>query len=612
MAVPDATRLSFDGLKASLIDTLRANPRFTDYNFSGSGMNVLLDVLANAAYIQSMYYHMVAQESFIESAQIRRNVVSLAAALGYMPSSKKSAVAVVDIDFGTQRPSRTSVATGDVLSASVGGSGYSFEAAADVPIVAVAGGRWAAIGVPVVEGVRRSMGFVASGDPENDVFVIPDPDVDMGSLVVRVQANETNTEGFSDQWSMARTVRDLGAESRVFFASETDGERYAIRFGDGFVGRALQRGNRVTAQWVSTLGADANGVGASDSSARRVFKYAPWPTATVRVVDAAAGGSDRESMDSVRANAPLAFAGQDRAVTASDYQSIIARDYGSGTDSYVWGGEDNDPPKYGEVFVSIRPPNGRVLSDTEKRFISDQIFKSRNMIGVSPTIVDPDYIYVRVESEVTFDPMLTAFNSTELQTLVQDRIAEYVGSSLNSFNRSLRFSKLSKIIDDLSVAIVGNQTSLTMEKRFEPDPRSRAAYVVAFGNPIERSRGVTSTAFRYTNPATGMVVDASIADDGDGKLSVVSGGSVIAANIGTVDYESGRVAISRLQLASTPPGGVVAIRARPAGMDILSERNTIITLDQDDPSAVIVSCVPVSAARPGQSGTPFPFRTSNR
>lgn len=590
--------LDFDSIKSALKDYLGGQTAFADYNFEGAGINILLDALAYNTHYEAFYNNMIANEMFLDSAADRSNVVSHAKHLGYTPTSVRGSEATVSIVLGSTVGYTESyyIPRGEQLNATKDGVSYTFSVKTPVQIDLAAEDGYHFTNVVVQQGVQRSQSFIYDSNDPRRKFIIPENNVDTSTLRVRVQNSATDSTGFVDLWDLGTNFNDLTSTSKAYFLQEVEDNKYEIYFGDGVIGKALENGNLVTVNYLVSDGPVTNDIGERDTATSRSFTYGSGNT--VVVTSKASGGANRESIESIRFRAPLGFQAQNRAVTVRDYQSILVNDYPDIESVSVWGGEDNVPPDYGAVYIAFKPQSGLIIPETRKTSIADSILTSKNIVGVRVNVVDPDYIYLRVDSTVNYNPDLSSVQASSLEALVSGRIRDYTDTYLEKFSKGLRYSKLLKEIDDTDASILSNETNIMMEKRYSPNNNELQSFILDFNNPIYHPHDghmagvVTSTKFRITTTG-GVQKNVFFEDDGSGKLrlveDLVGNTEVIDTNAGSVDYSAGTVSLSSLNIDSAIDYEDIRVRATPANKDIDSDRRTILVIDSEDSSAVNVT-----------------------
>ncbi len=593
--------LDFDSIKNSLKDYLRGQTAFVDYNFEGAGINILLDVLAYNTHYEAFYNNMIANEMFLDSAVDRANIVSIAKHLGYTPTSVRTAEATVNITLGSTVGYTEDyyLPRGEVFSAIKDGVTYTFVVKNPVKIDLDAENGYHFSNVVLQQGKVKSSSFIFDSNDPDRKFIIQDKNADTSTFRVRVQNSTTDSTGYTDLWSLASDFNDLEGDSKAYFLQEVDLERYEMYFGDGVIGAALENGNLVTVNYVVSDGPVVNGIGITDSASNRSFSYGSGNT--VVVVDPASGGADRESKESVRFRAPLGYQAQNRAVTVRDYQSILVNDYPDIESVSIWGGEDNDPPEYGAVYVSFKPQSGLIIPESRKRSIANSLTERKNIVGIRTKIVDPDYLYLRVKSVVNYDPDLSSLGAASLANLVGNSIRDYTDTYLEKFKRGLRYSKFLKEIDDVDPSILSNETDITLEKRYSPNNNEVQSFRLQFFNPIYHPHdghtpGVVSST-RFTIAYLGGTIrTVFVEDDGYGKMrlmEIIDNDKVLLdSNIGSVDYQKGVVSVNSLRILDGADYFEIRVRAVPDQQDIDSTQNSILVIDPEDSSAVTISMAP--------------------
>jgi hypothetical protein len=598
------TDLDFDSIKNNLKHYLRSQEEFKDYNFEGSGMSILLDLLAYNTHYQSFYANMVANEMFMDSAVLRNSVVSLGKHLSYVPRSVTAPVATLNLKW-ISNPGAY-VSRGSIFTATSDGQTYSFVTLSNHDILETeASTSWEATNVQVYEGRISTISFVADSNNPDQRFVVPDKNVDTRTLTVRVQTSRANTEGFSSIWEPVRNIVDLTTTSKAYFIQEIEDEKYEIYFGDGVVSEAISDGNIITIEYLSSHGADANNIGHHDSASAPTFNYG---TASVKVLNKAGGGAVRESTDSVKYYAPLAYQAQERAVTTNDYEYILLRDYPDIKSVYIWGGEDNEPPQYGKVFISLKPKEGRWIGELEKITIAQDLLKRRNVVGILPEVVDPVYVFLNFNGTVNYDSRKTISSGVDLAEKVHSYILTFVESDLEKFNKSLYYSKFSAGIDAIDDAILSNNIEIQMEFRLAPRLNDIQTYEFGFGNGIYHPHDghipvLTTTSFTHFNGVDN--VPSFIEDDGYGKLRLYNWNTSGDKNIyndaiGSVDYSTGKIVVKGFAPISIPNVSEIKFYANPDTKDIEIQRNIILTSDTTNKQSIELTMVDTS--RTGNTG----------
>lgn len=611
--------LDFDQIKENLKEYLRGQELFKDYDFEGSTLSIILDLLAYNTHYQAFYANMAANESFLDSAVLRPSVVSLAKHLNYTPRSSKAAQLLVDILLdqsitdsvlqGKQFLERGSIFNGKDSN----GETMQFVNMENYKAVR-RGGQNRFQNVVLYQGYMKQVSFVAETQIMQDVkFTIPDPTVDIDTLDVFVQRSQNDSSGATVLWTKAKDINLLTPDSQVYFVQNNRDGLWEVYFGDGILGKAIENGNLVTLRYLVTKGSQGNGVGFNDSPVRRALTVGGTDT---RIVDiriktdssdntiVSFGGRDAESTESIRFYAPRNYQAQDRAVTAEDYRALLGREYSDRADSFfIWGGEENDPPQYGKVYISIKPKVGTRLSLEEKQSIERTLLGEKNLLTITPEVVDPDILYVNPSVTVYYDDSKTTLNKEGVESRVGSIVRTYASSSLGVFERNFRMSKFSSLIDGSSPAINSNVTTITLSKRFEPNLSRPTAYTIKFDNalfhPIDGYTPILSSdMFGYRDSTSSAIVkplvNCFLEDDGYGNIRIYkilgSQKITINRNIGSVDYVTGKVFLRNFypEYLSTDKTelGLMVI---PQNRDIFARRNQIILIED---AGIQVSAIP--------------------
>lgn len=626
--------LDYDQIKQSLKDYLRGQEMFKDYDFEGSALNIILDLLAYNTHYQAFYANMIANEAFLDSAVVRNSVVSLAKQLDYRPRSKKAARVVVNIQLPNNKTSLQNMNSGVEFIA----PGTSFTArnslgktvnfiALDNYRFQIIGGQYWVYGATLYEGTMKSTSFVVNSKDTLQRFIIEDTNIDIDTLVIRVQSSVTDSGGIQDIWVRATDINNLNGDSKVFFVQEAENGKWEVYFGDGVMGKAVQNGNLITMLYLQTNGVDGNGIGSTDSVASRAFTSSDGRYTVSVVTDQygnpqpSFGGADPESIDSIKYYAPRNYQAQERAVTADDYLSILAREYSLRSESFlVWGGEENDPPQYGKVFISVKPKNSAKLSLTEKQAISNTILGKRNLLTVTPEVVDADVTYINPSITVYYDPRRTQTTADVLAKGVQDKILSYSDTYLDQFGKNFRQSKFNSYIDGLDGSFNSSSAIIRLEKRIEPQFSRVLPYTIRFDNalihPLDGYPSILdSSSFFYQDLTVSGEnkpnVAAYLDDDGYGNVRIYKkvGEERIYLNLkaGTVDYTTGLVQLKAFSPQGIPDGSVeIKITVSPSEKDIFVRRNQVLAVNPSGINVVMVQ--EKTVIDNNASDSKFPFR----
>lgn len=603
MPLTNFTNLDFDQIRTSLRDYLRANSNFTDYDFEGSNLSSLIDVLAYNTYITSYNANMVANEAFIDSATIRENVVALARNIGYIPRSRRSSRATitftVDTTNITPAPASLTLHKGPVAASNAvfGNQSFIFSILEDITVPVFENvARFE--NVEIYEGVLLTNFFTYSSRNPNQRFILPNSGIDTTLLSVNVRSSEQSSS--SNRFILDDTLIEINSSSRVFFLQEIADERYEIIFGDGIFGEALEEGNFIIADYIVSNGESANGVSQFSFSGRLTYtrNSTEYIVATgislLSTEISANGGESIETVESIRNYAPRVYATQNRAVTANDYETLIpAKIYPETESISVFGGEELIPPQYGKVFISIKPRNGDFLPNLIKENIRRRL-RRYAVAGVVPEILDLKYLYIEVDSKVYYNTN-RANNSQQVSSLIQRNANSYAESTeMNRYGARFKYSKFLKIIDDSHQSVTSNITKVQMRRDLRVTLNTFAEYQIGFGNQfhIKSMTGynIKSTPFRIS----GIQQDVYLSDVPDtnrttGSLflftlpSVTSTEpSVIRRNVGRIDYQNGIVTLNPINITSgreRDGQAIVEISAIPQSNDVIGLQDLYLQLD---------------------------------
>ena len=618
--------LDFDQIKTQIKDYLRSNSNFTDFDFEGSNFSVLIDTLAFNSYISAYNANMVSNEVFIDSATLRENVTSLARNIGYVPSSKKAAKATVSFFVDTSalstKPKTLTLRAGLVaVSDQFGGSNYTFCIPEDITVNVVSETAFFT-DIEIYEGTFLSKEFTVDVSDIDQRFIVPNANVDTSTLVVKVK--DFDFALTSVTYSLVDTIIDITSSSTIYLLQEVADEKYELLFGDGVFGKRLENNNVVTATYVITNGADANGVDSFTFSGRLVDNESRVVTtgvSPISVTSASTGGGAIESVDSVRNYAPKNYAAQNRAVTPTDYETIIKKVFPETESSVVYGGEEVDPPQYGRVFLGIKPKNGNYLSNFIKSDIELKL-KKYSVAGIVPKVIDLKYIYIEINSHVYFNAnKIDGANS--VKSTVTETLETYSKSiELNKFGARLKYSKLLKQIDDTNSAITSNITTVVMRRDLRPALNQFADYELCYGNEFHvRSQGsnIKSTGF-FIDGYSGEVflTDVPNADLKTGVLQLITKksptqvGRVVRPNMGTVDYVKGEIIMDAIRIINTSVESadtpIIEIQAVPESNDVIGKQDLYLQLDI---SKSIITAVPDTiASGSDQAGSEYSVSSS--
>jgi hypothetical protein len=573
--------LDFDSIKSNLIEFIRSKPGFTDANFEGSGLSILADVLAYNTYYNAVTANMIVPEMFLETAIKRSTACLHAKRVGYLPRSARAPVAIVDVEvFPEDTPDSLTLGKNALFSTALNGSSLSFVTIAAATTVRT-DNRYVFKGVHLYEGTLTTFKYEVT-DVSTNRFTIPSYDVDTSLLNVRVQKSATNTK--TTIFNRYESIVDVDGETAAYFLKVNEAGFYEVYFGDGVIGTPIEVGNIVTLEYVVTNKSTGNGCFNFDLN----DSIGGYGNITVTTVSAAIGGQDFEDTESIKFNAQRRILSQDRAVTAPDYEAVIPDLFPCDSIS-VWGGERNDPPVYGKVFVSIKPMRSTdVLTTSNKNFIKNELIKKKNIVTVIPEIVDPEYTNVVINSTIYFDQISSQYSAEAIKSIATDDIYTYLAGTINKFNKNLRFSQFVKAIDEIDASILSNITTLRMKKTLKPNTGFLTKYEVSFNNPIKASSNIAQQVQTSAFKIFGSTTDYYI-DDEAGILRMYSleGGvkKIINPTVGTVDYAKGKISIDGLIITTSSN---IIITVNPASSDLFTVRNTILAINKEDITVKVI------------------------
>jgi len=604
------TELDFPDIKNNLKNYLKQQTVFNDYNFEGSGLSILLDVLAYNTHYNAMAAHLALNEAFLDSAQIRGNAVSRARMLGYVPRSQLSPRATVTLVVTRPESDTTTTSLdlprGTKLSTTVEGDSFNF-VTLETQTSVISGSTFTFTDVPIAEGVYTSIKYRVDNDISIQRHQLPHPTSDTSTLRVRVQANEESTS--YDIFTLFTTLLNVTAASKIFHLQENASGYYEIYFGDGVTGTKPENNNIVTLDYVYSSGTVANGA----SIFEMVDSIGGFTEITVTTVTNATGGTVQESLESIRYNAPLTFTSQNRAVTSDDYRAIIQREFSNIKAISTWGGEDQATPDYGKIFICIRPNTADVLTTAEKTTIIDTVLKGKNVVSITPEIVDPNYTYLELDVSFKFNPNLTDRTSVELKAVVTDTIDDYNLNDLNKFDGVFRHSALLKAIDSADPSILNSTVRPFLFQNITPENTGSNNFSLTFAGALYVPSGITDSVISSTAWEIGGVVMyfADRAITGSDNRLVYAYKLVNTVKVTTID-DCGLVnpAAGTITLNNFIPDATTVIRitATPNSLDIAPKRDELISIDA---TRTTMTAEEDTIAVQGSSGT-ISYTTTSR
>ena len=598
MALVNFTNLDFDQIKSSIREYLRANSNFTDYDFEGSNLSIIIDTLAYNTYISSYNANMISNEVFIDGATLRENVVSLARNIGYVPHSRSASKAnisfFVDTTGFTTNPLTLTLKSGVVAttSTSFGNQNYSFIIPQDITIPVV-NGIALFENVNIYEGTFIINNFSVDANNPNQKFILENANIDIDSINVFVRDTQAST--IKNSFKLSKNLFDITSESRVFFIQEIEDQRYELIFGDGIFGKKLNNLNYIEVSYNITNGESANGVSSFNFNGRIVDNYNRVITTGISLIttnSSSQNGREIESVESIRKYAPRKYSSQNRAVTATDYETIIPTIYPEAESISVFGGEDLNPPKYGRVFISIKPINGPFVSNQIKDNIKSSLRKY-SVAGIVPEIIDLKYLYLETDTTAYYNSNST-FDANSIKDAILTNIRNYTNSKeLNKYGARFKYSKYLKIIDDSNSAVTSNITKVIMRRDLGVVLNTFADYEICYGNEFhiktQNGYNIKSSGFNVSgindtlyltdipnsNGLTGSIVFF--------KLQSSTESVIVKRNVGIIDYVKGEIRLYPVNIISTSKTSfsqpIIEISVIPKSNDVIGLQDLYLQLD---------------------------------
>jgi len=590
----DISELDFENIKGSLKRFLSNQNEFKDYDFEGSSLAILLDLLAYNTHYLAYNANFVANEMFLDTAQLRSSVASLAKLVGYTPNSARAPIADLKLVINDGTGSIITIPAGTKFTSSIDDLTYSFVTVADKTVQPV-DGVYTAQSLNVYEGTYVSYNYTYDEQDIDQRFLISSDRVDTTTIKVVIQNSASDVT--TNVYTKATSITELNGTSKVFFLQEAEDGQYEIYFGDGVIGKKLDDGNIINVSYVVTNKTEANGATAFTLSG----SISGFTDITVTVNSSAQGGAEPESLQSIKRNTPDFYSSQDRAVTIEDYKSKVKQLYANTQAVSAWGGEDAETPFYGRVYISILPTSGSNLTDSTKaRIVTD--LKKYSVASVTPVIVDPETTNVLLTSTIKFDEKVTTKTSDTLKSNIITTITNYNANTLQSFDTIFRHSKLTGLIDDTDESILSNITTVRLRKSFIPTIGSSTKYTINFANALYNPHSGHASVEGGILSSTGFKIDGDttniwfLDDDGQGNVrryrmdgSVRSYGN---STQGTIDYSTGKVEVNSLNVSNIEnirgaASTVIEVTVKPNSNDLVPIRNQILEIDVANSSVTV-------------------------
>jgi hypothetical protein len=591
----EVSELDFDDIKSNLKTFLQNQSEFQDYDFEGSGFAVLLDLLAYNTHYLGFNANMLANEMYLDSADIRKNIVSLAKMLGYTPTSAKAPTATIDILVNNATGTSITMDKGTAFTTTVDGTSYEFITNAAHSITA-SNGIYQFSNIPVYEGTLVTFKYTVDSSDPDQRFIIPSVNADTSTLKVSVQNSVSDTATLT--YNLAAGITSLDNTSRVYFLQEGEDGKFEIYFGDGVLGKSLSDGNIVILEYIVTNKTEANGASNFSLSGN----IGGFTNVSITTSSNAQGGAEAQTKESIRYNAPLQYSAQDRAVTTSDYETLVQEIYPNAQSVSAWGGEDDETPVYGVVKIAIKAASGSTLTETTKQSIITQL-KKYNVASVRPEIIDPETTSIILTSNVKYDEKATTKTAATLESEILTNLINYNNNTLQKFDSMFRYSKVVELIDDTDNSILSNITTLKIRKDFTPTLNSSTRYDVYFRNALynphtghKASQGgiLESSGFKIPNDTKVYYLD----DDGAGNVRryyLVGSVRTYTNNTqGTINYTTGQITINSLNVASVEnirgsAATAIELTVQPSSNDIVPVRDQIISIDTTNSSITAIA-----------------------
>ena len=611
----EISELDFDGIKDNLKTFLKQQDEFTDYDFEGAGMSTLLDVLAYNTHYLGYNANMLANEMYLDSADLRSSVVSLAKQVGYTPTSATASSAIVDVLINSASGSTLTMNAGTQFTTTVDGQSYAFVNKEDVSITPI-DGVFKFSNLSIFEGSYLNYKYTVSTSDIDQRFVIPNDGVDTSTLRIKVQ--ESSSDSTTQTYKLATGITGLDSTSKVYFLQEIETGRFEVYFGDGVLGKAVSDGNIIIMDYITCNRNAPNGATTFTLSG----SIGGFSSATVTTVEGAANGSAKETIKSIKYNAPRDYTAQDRAVTADDYKVLVKTLYANAQAVQVYGGEDAEVPDYGKVYISIKAKSGSNLTIATKASLVQQL-KSYAVASVTPVIIDPETTFITLTTNFKFNSGATVKDVSSLETNVLSSIINYNSVELNNFTGMFRHSQLTENINNADTSILSNITKVKMYKFITPTLESALKYTLSFNNALfnphsgHNSTGggiVSSTGFKISGDTTN---EHFLDDDGAGNIRVyyLSGTTRIytSATYGTIDYATGQIILTSANITSiSNVDGAASTRIRVFATtdsnDVVPVRNQVLSIDTANSS--ITGDVDTIESGSSQAGTTYTTTSS--
>ena len=590
----NVTELDFDTIKNNLKTFLRQQDQFTDYDFEGSGLSTILDVLAYNTHYNAVYANVLANEMFLDSADLRNSIVSHAKHVGYTPRSATSPVAFLNVTVNNATGSTLTAARGTTFNTTVDNTTYNYIVKDDTTITPN-DGVYTFSNLQVYEGTLVTNNYTVDTTNADQRFLIKNALADTTTLKVTVQNSSSDTT--SNTYTLATDLADITSTSKVYYLEGAEDQQYEVKFGDGVLGAALSTGNIVTLSYIVTSAEESNGASSFSLSG----SIGGFSNVTITTATNSANGSQPESPDSIRFNAPKQYAAQNRTVTTNDYASKVKQIYTNAKSVSVWGGEDNDTPVYGRVYISINPVAGATLTETTKTDIITQL-KDFNVASITPIIQDPETTSLQLSVNVKYDAKSTTKTSDSIKSLVSAAITKFNTDNLTQFENVFRHSKFIETVNKVDTSILSNITTVKLHKSFTATTTGATTYTIKFSNAFYNPHSAHNASAGGILVSSGFKINGDttneyfLDDDGAGnvRLYYLVGQTRTYTNNtqGTIDYTNGVVTLNSLfvtEVSNVDGATSTAVRLTiiPNSVDIIPVRNQILEIDETNTTVTV-------------------------
>ena len=583
------SELDYSSIKTNLVTFLKSQSEFTNFDFAGSGLDVIMDLLSYNTYYNSFYLNMLANEMFLDTAELRNSVVQKAKQIGYTPRSVQGTKAIVQLTITPNDAATTMIVEKDKrFSTVINEQKYLFTTADSYSGVLNSLGTFVIPDVQLNQGVRLTHKYTVDYSNKEQQFILPNTNTDVSTLSVIVKTSATATETHTYQ-KVTDTVQ-VTPSSNVYFLHEGFENQFEVQFGDGKVGYRPPDGSQVILAANIPDGLVTNRAGTFTA----IDSLGGYSNVAVYATTRGYGGAPRESIAEIKYNAPKLYETQNRCVTLNDYKRIVEQEWTNAESVTCWGGEQNDPPRYGKAYIAVRPKSGLFLTTKDKESIKKDILLRKNMVSVTPVIVAPDYLYIKITSNVRYDPNKTIQSPQEIGEKIITTSLDYNTNELGKFDLRFRYSRLTTLIDNSDPAVLNNQTSVLLFKRLSVELGQAFNYAQNFSNQIKHpyngyKGALTSSKFSYINENTDVLESNCLINDADGILQVVKeeagAVAIINSNVGTIDYETGKMTLVGFipyEVEVVVNNNTIEIYVETNVQDVTPVREQVILIEKKD------------------------------